>query len=233
MSALKEVAAGPLTRSLETVEIDLEDSDRPHLVLLIAETPFLLKEAMVELAGRIDDRYRIREYVFGVNGEKSLPRYCRSLIPERPVCVFAHGLEAIIDREQRSGNGDRDANLNRASYEESLSLLNMHREDLLAPGVSVVLGVTPRVYADLRSMAGDTLSWRTSEAWIDVPTGTVPQPIARERLSSEEACELRREARQIEAILARDRRPNPAAIADLQRQLGAIYEKLGLTFMPE
>ncbi|MBI4641765.1 MAG: hypothetical protein HY731_13800, partial [Candidatus Tectomicrobia bacterium] len=219
----------PLAEPLERILLDLSDFSRAHLVIAVADDETLRCEAMADLGERLSGLCLLREFDFSEAPQRSLPRFCRTLIKQHPFCIFAHGLEKLLERADKAemeGKG-AEAEQARRTYDEALAFLNMHREDIALSKASVVLWITTPIYADLLSKAGDFWAWRTTDAWFELSPGAAIPQTELGQLSLEDAEDLRRQARQIEEILNRPHHPNTAVIADLQRQLSEIRKQLG------
>ena len=215
----------PLAEPLEEIVLELSDFQRAHIVIAVVESEILLHEAMAELGQRLSGRCTLREFDFRCPPHKSLPRFCRSLSQQYPFCIFAYGLEKSQKKTQVKGK--QTGKKVESTYNEALAFMNMHREDIALSKAAVVLWVPPVVHADLLSKAGDFWAWRTAEVRFEPSPGTAIRPTTLGKLSLEDAEDLRRQALQIEDILNRPHRPNPAVMAELQRQLGALRKQLG------
>ncbi len=219
----------PLAEPFERIMLALNEFSRAHLVVVIADDETLRREAIAELGARLSGRCLLRAFDFTQPPMPSLPRFCRTLARQHPFCVVAYGLEKLREKaEQEDQEGEPEAaEQARRTYNEALAFLNMHREDIGLSKATVVLWVTTAVYADLRSQAGDFWAWHTAEVRFEPPPEVGVRPTTLGQLPLEDAEDLRRQARSIEDILARPHHPNPALVADLQRQLGEIHAHLG------
>lgn len=218
-----------LAEPLEEILLELSDFSRAHLILAVVDHETVRREAMAELGERLSGRCLLHEFDFSQPPPRSLPRFCRTLAKQHPFCVFAYGLEKLLEKAEqaeREGKAEEAEQAKRA-YDESLAFLNMHREDIALSKASVVLWVTTATYADLLSKAGDFWAWRTADVKFELPPNVTIRPTALGQLPLEDAEDLRQQAHRIEEILNHPDHPNPAVIADLRHQLGEIRRQLG------
>ncbi len=207
-----------LADAIEQVAGDLRDRSRSHIVFVVAESFIVRREAIAELAERLSGDYAMREFDYRRANQLSLPRFCRTLRDDLPVCVFATGLPELRE-------------LDREKYETALTLLNNHREDLQLSPCALILWLTQQARGDLIEQAPDFADWRTTEAALTLPSGTRIKQTPLAALPIEEAEQFRHQARRIEQMLAR---PNlsQALAADFRKQLAHIYRQLGCQPLP-
>jgi HEAT repeat protein len=205
---------GPLAEPLQQILLPLRDTGRSHIIFAVADDAKLRREVTAELAERLSGTYAFREFDF-VNGQPSLPRFCRTQHDELPICVIASGLETLRERDTER-------------YEEALRLLNMHREDIRNSGAAVVLPMNSEVFSDVVRRAPDFADWLTAQTSFNPPDGRAVQVTDLGRLSITEAEALRRQARDLTEMLGRPGL-EPAMAAELQKQLAAVLNRLGQT----
>jgi len=209
----------PLAKPMQHILLELRDSSRAHIVLTVSDNATLRCEAIAELSERLSGKYALYEFDYNSTGKLSLPRFCRTLRNELPVCVFARGLEELKKRDEEK-------------YETALDLLNAHREDIRETQTAVVLWLTSQTQAELLQHAPDFADWRTADVTFVLPEGWTLEETLLGRLSLTEAENLRRQARRLEEMLAR---PNlePAIAGEFRQQLAYIHKQLGSTDKPE
>ena len=204
----------PLAAPLRRLEEELRGAGRSHIVLAVAEDEVVRQEVTAELGERLSGLYALHEFDFADPPLPSLPRFYRSRGGDLPPCVFAHGLEALVE--------PRDAE----AYGQALDLLNGHREDLrLVPG-AVVLWLDRRTQADVLERAPDFADWQTEGVTFALPAGQRAERTLLGRLTVAEAEDLRLEARRLEKALE-PQKLEPAMRDELGKQLELANRKLG------
>lgn len=204
--------------SLECIAQDLRDPGRSHVILAMADNPILQQEVAGRLAERFTGDYAFHEFDFASTLQASLPRFCRSLREDLPICLFAYGLERLKQADEER-------------YQEALGLLNNHREDIRDTGVSLVLWLTSETHHDVLANAPDFADWRSTDVVFDVSRHTPVEETALGRLPVGEAEDLRRKARVYEEMLSRTGL-EPALAIEFRKQLGSIRTRLGLAEQP-
>lgn len=202
-----------LAEPLQRILVDLHDCTRSHIVLVTADDAILRHETAAELARQLSGQYVLYEFDYTQTDQLSLPRFCRTLPRDRPVCVFATHLEQLKHQDQDK-------------YETALHFLNAHREDLRLTRTTVVLWLTLQTYKDLWESAPDFADWRTTDVTFSLPEGRRVEETQLGKLSLKEAEELRHQIRRFEDILARDGL-EPAMRAELEKQRALAFKQLG------
>ena len=203
----------PLAEPLQRILVDLHNCTRSHIVLATADDATLRRETRAELARQISGKYVLYEFDYAQTDQLSLPRFCRTLSHDRPVCVFATHLEQLKQQDEDK-------------YETALHFLNAHREDLRLTRTTVVLWLTLQTYKDLWESAPDFADWRTTDVTFSLPDGRRVEETPLGKLSLNEAEELRHQIRRFEDMLARDGL-EPAMRAELQKQRALAFKRLG------
>ena len=172
-----------------------------------------------ELGEQLSGQYALYDFDYAHTEQLSLPRFCRTLRHDLPLCVFAYGLETLSDH-------DKD------NYETGLHYLNAHREDIRDTSSAVVLWLTSQTAADLWQQAPDFADWQTANATFTLPDGWHVEPTPLGKLPLREAEALRHKARRFQEQLGR---PNlePALTAEFNARLAAILKQLGKTVESE
>ncbi len=202
------------------LELALGDGRRTAIVLVLLEDEkppvgdpdWLGREARAELARRIFGRFAIEDFDHFAAREISLPRYCRALASTNS-CVFAYGL---------AGLRANDA----ARYQDALTALNNHREDLRESRVPVVLWLSPECYQDVITLAPDFASWRTATIAFRMPAGRNHPSTPIGALGAAEADRLRRQAARYREALSRPNLDESLA-ADLRARHAELALRLG------
>ena len=203
----------PLNERMQQIVSGLHDRTRSHIVLVTVDDSTLRREAFAELARQLSGQYVLQEFDYTTADLLSLPRFCRTLPHDRPVCVFGSHLEQLKQQDEES-------------YETALHFLNAHREDIRLTQTAVVLWLTVQTYKDLWASAPDFADWRTTDVNLSLPDGWRVQETRLGKLSLQEAEELRRQIRRFEDMLARDSL-EPAMRAELEKQRAQVFARLG------
>jgi HEAT repeat protein len=208
---------GALAQPLGSLLARLHDEQASHIVLAVADDEMVRQEVTAELGERLSGSYRLEEFDFTAAPLPSLPRYYRQLAGDLPVCLFAHGLEALKAHARESGGEE---------FEQALHYLNAHREDLrLAPG-ALILWLTSETWKDVQEEAPDFADWESAGVSFVVPPDQRVERTPVGRLSVKEAEDLRRQARGFREMLAR---PNlgEALASEFRKQLELAERRLG------
>ena len=203
----------PLNEQMRQIVSGLHDRIRSHIVLVTADDSTLRREAFAELARQLSGQYVLQEFDYTTADLLSLPRFCRTLPRDRPVCVFGSHLEKLKQQDAKR-------------YETALHFLNAHREDIRLTRTTVVLWLTVQTYKDLWAAAPDFADWRTTDVNFSLPDGWRAQETQLGKLSLQEAEELRHQIRRFEDMLARDGL-EPAMRAELEKQRAQVFAQLG------
>ena len=147
----------PLAEPLQRILADLHDRTRSHIVLVTVDDATLRREAFAELARQLSGQYVLQEFDYTTANLLSLPRFCRTLPHDRPMCVFGSHLEQLKQQDEER-------------YETALHFLNAHREDIRLTRTTVVLWLTVQTYKDLWASAPDFADWRTTDVNLSLPT---------------------------------------------------------------
>lgn len=192
-NSIAESLSGPLAPIL----LDLRDSSRAHIAMAIADDEVLRREAMAELRRQLSQRYRIFDLDYAGTDQLNLPRYCRSLSADLPVCIFAYGLDKLKWQSQEK-------------YDVALDLLNAHREDIKNSGAAVILWLTTETEDDLRRWAPDFADWSTANVTLTLSEGIT---------------ELQHQYRRYGKMLARPNLSN-AFVASFHQQKDKLEERI-------
>ena len=205
----------PLAEPLQRVLVDLHDPTRSHIVLVTVDDSTLRRETFAELARQLSGQYVLQEFDYTTSKPDllSLPRFCRTLPHDRPVCVFGSHLEELKQEDEEK-------------YETALHFLNAHREDIRLTRTTVVLWLTVQTYKDLWALAPDFADWRTTDVNLFLPDGWRVQETRLGKLSLRETEKLRHQIRRFEDMLARDGL-EPAMRAELEKQRARAFARLG------
>jgi hypothetical protein len=191
-----------LIEQMERLQINLRNTGRSHIILIVANSAVLQNEVFKRLRETVTG-YSFVEFDFAnqPDDQLSLPRYCRTL--HQPACVFAIGLD---DLHQQS----------RQRYDTAVSLLNSHREDIRDSKSAVILWITPEREKDLQARAADFSDWVTSHVSFDI---------------SEEVARLLQQAKRFEDMLARPNL-SPALAENFQNQLQLVQQQIQALWVP-
>ena len=139
--------------SLEPVKQLLNDlkgeKGKCNIILSIFEDFSIYKEIVSQITDQIKENYSFYYFDYSKSNNLSLPKFSIDKKSEKPACIFAYGLEQL-----KFDNFDK--------YQTAITLLNMHREDIELSGNSLILWITPQIYADLMESAPDFLDINTS-----------------------------------------------------------------------
>ena len=205
----------PLNERMQQIVSGLHDPTRSHIVLVTVDDAALRRETFAELARQLSGQYVLQEFDYTTAKPDllSLPRFCRTLPHDRPVCVFGSHLEKLKQNDEER-------------YETALHFLNAHREDIRLTRTTVVLWLTVQTYKDLWASAPDFADWRTTDVNLSLPDDLRVQETQLGKLSLHEAEELRHQIRRFEDMLARDGL-EPAMRAELEKQRAQVFAQLG------
>ncbi len=172
-------------------------ADQARIILAIAEDASIKDKVVKEIERHLKNKYTIYHFKYIRQPDWiSLPRFCRSIQGELPVCVFASGLEDLKKIDYKR-------------YNDAILFLNNHREDILLTRSSVILWAPPHVYADLSEQALDFMDWRTTLAEFSL---------------SEETADLLKQHRHYEEMLARPNL-NPALTENFKKETQSIRQR--------
>ena len=205
----------PLNERMQQIVSGLHDHTRSHIVLVTVDDATLRREAFAELARQLSGQYVLQEFDYTTAEPDllSLPRFCRTLPHDRPVCVFGSHLEELKQEDEEK-------------YETALHFLNAHREDVRLTRTTVVLWLTVQTYKDLWTSAPDFADWRTTDVTFSLPDGWQAQETQLGKLFLHEAEQLRHQIRRFEDMLARDGLES-AMRAELEQQRARAFAQLG------
>ncbi|MEE9149135.1 MAG: hypothetical protein V3U27_17260, partial [Candidatus Tectomicrobia bacterium] len=90
----------PLCDPMQRIVADLRDCSRAHVVLAIVNDTALQREAIAELGEQLSGQYALYDFDYAHTEQLSLPRFCRTLRHDLPLCVFAYGLETLSEHDK-------------------------------------------------------------------------------------------------------------------------------------
>ncbi|CAN2040378.1 diaminohydroxyphosphoribosylaminopyrimidine deaminase / 5-amino-6-(5-phosphoribosylamino)uracil reductase [Candidatus Magnetomoraceae bacterium gMMP-15] len=129
--------------------ITLKNNNNANIVFAIVEDPIVEKTTIQCIKDNLRDEYDFYYFDYLTTNSLSLPRFCREVSKDKPICVFGIGLDDLKEKNYKL-------------FEIAIAYLNNHRENITLTKSSVVIWCSPRIYVDLCGMAPDFTDWQTA-----------------------------------------------------------------------